>query len=122
LTVQELQENYESQRAARLEKEKEIMQKMADEFYKLLQSLEKEKAERTFKMEEMREEFANEIKAQTTQVQTHQQKTFEDFAKMKNDVEAEMSSRFAHQDEIIDNLSRFITKFQDTLKVVGKNV
>ena len=98
------------------------MQKMADEFYKLLQALEKEKAERTFKLEEMREEFANEMKTQTKDVQDHQKHTFEEFSKMKSDVDAEMSSRFAHQDEIIDNLSRFITKFQDTLKVVGKNV
>ena len=39
----------------------------------------------------------------------------------KRILEEEMFIRFERQDEIIDNLSNFIKRFQDTLKVVSAN-
>lgn len=87
-----------------------------------MQLLEKERSERCFKLGEMKDEFNNELKMQTKFVEGFQKKSMEDFSKLKEDIEAEMSSRFTHQDEIIDNLSNFIKTFQDTLKVVGKQV
>jgi hypothetical protein len=33
----------------------------------------------------------------------------------------EMDNRFAHQNEIVDNISNFLKTFQDTLKIVGKD-
>ena len=95
---------------------------MADEVYKLMQSLEKERSERVFKLGELKDEFRDEMKKQTKFVEGFQTKSMDEFTKMKEDLEAEMGSRFTHQDEIIDNLSNFIKTFQDTLKVVGKNV
>ncbi len=118
----ELKECYETEKATRIEREKEILQKMADEVYKLMQQLEKERSERVFKLGEIKDEFRDEMKKQTKFVEGFQKKSMEEFVKMKEDLEAEMSSRFSHQDEIIDNLSNFIKTFQDTLKVVGKNV
>ena len=44
-----------------------------------------------------------------------------DFDDMREDVDREMTSRFDHQDELIDDVSKFITTFQNTLKVVGNN-
>ena len=117
-----MKESYENEKATRIEREKEILQKMADEVYKLMQTMEKEKTERVFKLGEMKDEFRDEMKKQTKFVEGFQKKSMEDFSKMKDDLEAEMGSRFAHQDEIIDNLSTFIKTFQDTLKVVGKNI
>jgi len=118
----ELKECYETEKSTRIEREKEILQKMADEVYKLMQTMEKEKTERVFKLGEMRDEFWDEMKKQTKFVEGFQKKSMEEFTSMKSDIEAEMASRFTHQDEIIDNLSNFIKTFQDTLKVVGKNV
>jgi hypothetical protein len=39
-----------------------------------------------------------------------------------DDLEQEMNSRFAHQNTILDNMSRFVGKFQATLKIFGKDV
>jgi hypothetical protein len=42
--------------------------------------------------------------------------------KFMTDLENEMTSRFNHQNTILDNMSRFVGKFQATLKIFGKDV
>jgi len=39
-----------------------------------------------------------------------------------DDLEKEMNSRFNHQNSMLDNMSRFVGKFQETLKIFGKDV
>jgi len=39
-----------------------------------------------------------------------------------SDLETELQSRFEHQDRTLDNMSNFITRFQQTLKIFGKDV
>ena len=41
---------------------------------------------------------------------------------VKDEIYGEMDNRFNHQNEIVDNISNFLKTFQDTLKVVGKDV
>lgn len=53
--------------------------------------------------------------------------TFEKKAKSEAEeflvnLESEIDNRFQHQENVLDNMSRFIGKFQDTLKVFGKDV
>lgn len=42
--------------------------------------------------------------------------------KFMDDLDQEMTSRFNHQNTILDNMSRFVGKFQETLKIFGKDV
>ena len=37
------------------------------------------------------------------------------------DMEQELDNRFKHQDEILGNMSTLVGKFQETLKVLGKD-
>lgn len=122
VTLIELSVIHDNEKAARIEKEKEILDKMSDEVHKLMQEIEKEKSERIFKLKELREEFKEEIERQTKVLEEYQKKSVEELANVKATLEDEMETRFAHQDEIIDNLSKFIKTFQDTLKEVSKNV
>ena len=46
-------------------------------------------------------------------------KTKKDFEDMESDMMKEMTSRFDHQNEVIDDIREVITTFQKTLKVVG---
>jgi hypothetical protein len=39
-----------------------------------------------------------------------------------DDLDKEMDNRFNHQNNILDNMSRFVGKFQETLKIFGKDV
>lgn len=113
---------YETEKATRIEREKEIEQKLSDEAYALTEMIEKEKSDRIFKMGEMRETFKDELKMQSKFVEKFQRKTVDDFNQMKEDLEGEMDNRFTHQDEIIDNLSNFLKTYQETLKIIGKDV
>ena len=42
--------------------------------------------------------------------------------KFMGDLETEMDNRFNHQDKLLGNMSQFITRFQQTLKIFGKDV
>lgn len=39
-----------------------------------------------------------------------------------DDLEGEMDNRFSHQDKLLGNMSQFVTRFQQTLKIFGKDV
>ena len=39
-----------------------------------------------------------------------------------NDLDSEMNNRFNHQDKLLGNMSQFVTRFQQTLKIFGKDV
>jgi hypothetical protein len=38
------------------------------------------------------------------------------------DLEMELTSRFEHQDRMLGNMSAFVSRFQQTLKIFGKDV
>lgn len=38
------------------------------------------------------------------------------------DLEGEMNSRFEHQEQLLANMSQFLSRFQQTLKIFGKDV
>jgi len=42
--------------------------------------------------------------------------------KFMGDLESEMGNRFNHQDKLLGNMSQFVTRFQQTLKIFGKDV
>ena len=42
--------------------------------------------------------------------------------KFMGDLETEMDNRFNHQDKLLGNMSQFVTRFQQTLKIFGKDV
>lgn len=46
----------------------------------------------------------------------------EEAVKFLDDLDKELDNRFQHQNETLDNMSRFVSKFQDTLKIFGKDV
>ena len=38
------------------------------------------------------------------------------------DLEMELTNRFEHQDRMLGNMSAFVSRFQQTLKIFGKDV
>jgi len=120
--LKSLTENFDLEKSIRIEQKKELLQKIADEAQKLSETLNKEKTERTLKQNELKDTFKQDLALNKKFVDQFQKDMTEKNDKMRSSVEGEITQRFAHQDEIINNLSIFITKFQETLKVVGKDV
>ena len=46
----------------------------------------------------------------------------EEADRLMADLEGEMTNRFEHQDKLLGNMSQFIGRFQQTLKIFGKDV
>ena len=46
----------------------------------------------------------------------------EEAGKFMDDLDSELTSRFNHQDKLLLNMSNLITRFQNTLKIFGKDV
>ena len=51
-----------------------------------------------------------------------EKKAISEAEKFMNDLEKELDNRFEHQDRMLSDMSRFTSKFQDTLKIFGKDV
>ena len=48
-------------------------------------------------------------------------KTVDEFKHIAHNLETEINTRYEHQSQIIDNISKVTTTLQNTLKVIGKN-
>ena len=73
-------------------------------------------------MKMFREDMNNEFKKRDEQIMETQNKSNNDLKVLKDEIYMEMENRFAHQNQIIDNISNFLKTFQDTLKIMGKDV
>lgn len=117
-----LQKDYDNERAERLQHEKEIYRNISDNVFDLNEKLNREKDERNTKFAQMKEEFIKDLKQRDKFFSDYQNKMENEIRMLKSEIYNEMDNRFAHQNEIVDNISNFLKTFQDTLKVVGKDV
>jgi DNA anti-recombination protein RmuC len=111
----------DNERSTRIQRERDILQTLSDESNKLNELLEAEKSDRLDRMNQLSTSMNNQIQDQKNFMKRFEDKTTNDFAETRTDMDDEMDSRFKHQDEIVDDISKFINTFQNTLKVVSKN-
>jgi len=115
----ELEAAQELEKNTRIQKEKEILQKLSDEVYKLNEKLDAEATERRDQSKRIFDTLKYELKQQEQLTHDFHAKAIEEFHHVVNNVENEMNNRFNHQDKIVDNLSTMVRTFQNTLKVIG---
>jgi len=112
---------FEKEKEERCKKQEEMLKKLVDEAAKLTQLLEAHKGERIARIAEIREECKDQTRLQANYLQKIQDEDNEGLERLKTTVTDEMLGRFAHQNEVIDDLQEVIKGFQGTLKVFGKN-
>ena len=117
-----LQKDYDNEKSERLQHEKEIYRHISDNVYDLNEKLNRENDDRNTKIALLREETAKELKQRDKYFGDFQGKMQGELKVLKDEIYNEMDNRFNHQNEIVDNISNFLKTFQDTLKVVGKDV
>ena len=117
-----MQELFENEKRERIERDKDILQKLSDESFNLNEKLEKERSERVFKTKELRDHTDYELKQMQKLNEDFHIKTVDEFNYVTSNLEGEMKNRFDHQDSIVDNLSNVVKTIQDTLKIIGKDV
>lgn len=116
-----LQKEHEANKAERLQHKKEIYRNLDDNKFEVNEKLNRENdemkthatilKENTFKKLAIRDNYETDFKKHL----------FSDIQNLRDELFEEMSTRFSHQNQIVDNLSNFIKTFQDTLKIVGKD-
>ena len=119
--LESLQLFYDREKTARIEREKMILERLDDAIFKLKTGLDKEKTERTMKSGGLRDQVKKDMRTQDKNLEKSQQKSFDAMKDLRAGIEIELNSRLSQQDEIADNLSNFITTFQDTLQVIGSS-
>ncbi len=117
-----LQKDYDNEKTERLQHEKEIYRHISDNVYDINEKITREKDDRNTKIATLREENQKDLKQRDKYFGDFQIKMQNELKVLKDQVFMEMDNRFAHQNEIVDNISNFLKTFQDTLKVVGKDV
>ena len=108
--------------ATRIEREKEILQILDDEDYKLNKAVDNERTDRNLRLGSFRDNTKDSLKKHQKYIEEFQKNTMDMFYKLREELEAEMEDRFDAQDEIVDNLSNSIKTFQDTLKKIGQTL
>lgn len=117
-----LQKESEHERAERLQHEKEIYRNISDNVFDINERIHREKDDRNTKITILKEETLNDFKQRDKYFSEFQTKMKNELGVLKDEIYYEMDNRFSHQNEIVDNISNFLKTFQDTLKVVGKDV
>mmetsp|Transcript_28768 Transcript_28768/g.51184 ORF Transcript_28768/g.51184 Transcript_28768/m.51184 type:complete len:268 (+) Transcript_28768:377-1180(+) len=117
-----LQKSHDAEKQARVEKETEIMERIDTEVFKISETMDEERTERIVKQGALRDSLNNEIEAQAKARERFQRQTLEAMSDMKAGLETELTTRLDQQDTVIDNISNFLKTFQDTLKIMGKDV
>ena len=70
----------------------------------------------------MKEEVVKDLAQRDKYFSDFQNKMTNDLKVLKDEIFYEMYNRFNHQNQIVDKISNFLKTFQDTLKIVGKDV
>ena len=101
---------------------KEIIKNINDNVYEINSKLDREKEDRNTKIKILNEKMESELAKRDKSIANIQNKNTDDLKVLKDELYAEMENRFAHQNQIIDNISNFLKTFQETLKIMGKDV
>jgi hypothetical protein len=114
--------DHDENRAERLQHEKEIYRNISDNVFDINEKINREKEERNIKISQLKEETVKDLKIRDRSFAEFQNKMYNELQIVKDGIYGEMDNRFSQQNEIIDNISNFLKTFQDTLKIVGKDI
>ena len=109
----------EAEKNARVQKEREILENLAEESAKIEEAIITEQEERLEQQGELVEKLNTELQRQRDKITQIKTDTIGEFEKDKRDIFKEMDNRYEHQDRTIKDISHFISTFQLTLKAVG---
>ena len=109
----------EAEKNARVQKEREILENLAEESRKIEEAIITEQEERLEQQGELMQKLNDELKRQRERIEQVKKDTIGEFEKDKRDITKEMDNRYDHQDRTVKDISHFISTFQKTLKAVG---
>ena len=120
--IKVIDEGIVKEKKARIVNEKAILRQIADESTNMQNDIADESAKRQEKMQNLEEYINQDTELTTKFLENFEHKAIQEADKFMEDLEKEMENRFEHQNHMLENMSRFVGKFQQTLKIFGKDV
>mmetsp|Transcript_5945 Transcript_5945/g.13802 ORF Transcript_5945/g.13802 Transcript_5945/m.13802 type:complete len:266 (+) Transcript_5945:146-943(+) len=117
--LERFSEKFEEERLSRLEREREITARLAAHESKVADELEEERSCREQKYQELKailEESVSLRKSRTERFHVFLEK---EIAVLKNSIQEESALREKEDDEIVETLTRYTAKLQDSLRVIN---
>eukprot|EP00347_Sterkiella_histriomuscorum_P003683 403363344 len=120
--VKTIQEGLIKEKKTRITNEKAILKQIANESTNMQNDIQEESVNRQEKMQDLDDFITQDTDLTSKFLENFEKNAINEADKFMDDLEKEMDSRFDHQNNMLDNMSRFVGKFQETLKIFGKDV
>ena len=120
--VKSIQDGLVKEKKDRIAGEKKVLKQIHDESTNMQNDIKKESLLRQEKMGDLDDFLTQDTNLTTKFLENFEANATQEAQKFMDDLEREMGSRFDHQNEILNNMQRFVGKFQATLKIFGKDV
>ena len=120
--IKNIQEGQVKEKKTRIANEKAILKEIANESTNMQNDIQEESVNRQEKMQDLEDFITQDTELTTKFLEKFEKQAIEEADKFMEDLEKEMNSRFDHQNNMLNNMSKFVGKFQETLKIFGKDV
>jgi len=110
------------EKRTRIANEKQIVADIDNECAQMHADIQNEKESRKERLGDLDDMLTQSTDMTSTFLENFEKQASSEADRFMDDLESEMDNRFQHQDKLLGNMSQFITRFQQTLKIFGKDV
>jgi hypothetical protein len=119
--ISNIQTGLAKEKKLRITNEKKVIQEIKDESQNMQDDIAKEHRMRQERMQDLDDQMTQDTDLTDRFLDNFQAKATGTATEYLGDLETELDNRFKHQDDILGNMSTLVGKFQETLKVLGKD-
>jgi len=117
--LEAFQERFEAERLSRLEREKEITARLAAHENQVAEELDAERNSREQKYQELKSILEESVTLRKSRTERFHVFLEKEIAVLKNAIQEESVLREKEDDEIVETLTRYTAKLQDSLRVIN---
>lgn len=111
-----------TEKKTRQANEKKIVQEIDEECVQMYADITEEKRLRTKRLGDLDDMLTQDTDLTNKFLNNFEKQGMVQATDFMGDLEGELTNRFEHQDRLLDNMSQFVSRFQQTLKIFGKDV
>ncbi len=111
-----------TEKKTRIANEKKIVQEIDDECVQMYADIAEEKRLRIKRLGDLDDMLTQDTTLTNKFLDNFEKQGMEQATEFMSDLEGELTNRFEHQDRLLGNMSQFVSRFQQTLKIFGKDV
>ena len=119
--LKNIQEGLVKEKKVRVANEKKVMQSIRDESQNMQDDIKNENKMRKKRMQDLDDQMTQDTDLTRRFLDNFESNATNTATSFMNDLETELENRFDHQDQILTNMSTLIGKYQETLKILGKD-